>query len=79
MVTWTGFYWFCLPVASSLCPHLCCLSWLGQAFPFLDKQSQSVPSMAAEEKSLVWVPVCPHGLFLCFMQIETLVCLELAI
>ena len=35
--TWTGLCWFCLPVASSLCPHLCFLSWLGQAFPFWDK------------------------------------------
>ena len=35
--TWRGLCWFCLPVASSLCPHLCRLSWLGQAFPFCDK------------------------------------------
>lgn len=69
-------FWFCLSVASSLCLHLDPVSWLAEVFTFLDKKSQPVPPMAAEEKSLVRVLVFPRGLLLYLMLTETLVCPE---
>ena len=49
-----------LPVSP---PLLSLLVGSGLSPRTLDKHSQFVPSMAAEEKSLVGVLVCPRGLF----------------
>lgn len=79
MVTGTGIFLLLSPCG--LFPvSPCLLSLLTGSGPFfLDRHSQSAPYMGAEEEFLVGVLVCPHGLFFCFMQAETLVYLELAV